>query len=113
MGFRGDGHVMVCCSRLHFGPLRMMDVCEDEECVMRWLWSGVGMLVVMGWAVSPVWACGGLFCAVPQGPAVAPEPVDQNAERIVFEVDEDEGTITAHVQIQAKLSGLPAYWICT
>lgn len=42
-------------------------------------------------------ACGGLFCATPP-PLTAPEPVDQTAERIIFEVD--EGEITAHIQIQ-------------
>lgn len=43
-------------------------------------------------------ACGGLFCANAP-PNVAPQPVDQNAERIIFEVDEAEGLITAHVDI--------------
>ncbi|MEZ4267093.1 MAG: DUF2330 domain-containing protein [Myxococcota bacterium] len=42
-------------------------------------------------------ACGGLFCSVPQGP-VPPQPIDQNAERIIFDVDGD--TVTTHVQIQ-------------
>jgi hypothetical protein len=43
-------------------------------------------------------ACGGLFCSRPSQP-VAPQPVDQNAERIIFVVNGDH-TITAHVQIQ-------------
>jgi hypothetical protein len=42
-------------------------------------------------------ACGGFFCSVPTGPT-PPQPVDQTAERIVFEVHGDD-TITAHVQI--------------
>lgn len=42
-------------------------------------------------------ACGGFFCSAPVGP-VPPEPVDQTAERIIFEVPGD-GTVTAHVQI--------------
>ncbi len=46
----------------------------------------------------PAAACGGMFCAVPAGPT-PPQPVDQNAERIIFEVNDDD-TITAHVQIQ-------------
>ncbi|MEL6178033.1 MAG: DUF2330 domain-containing protein, partial [Myxococcota bacterium] len=50
------------------------------------------------WTTS-VWACGGVFCAVPQGPT-PPEPVDQNAERIIFEVDTDAGEIATHVQIE-------------
>jgi hypothetical protein len=42
-------------------------------------------------------ACGGLFCSAPQGP-VPPQPIDQNAERIIFDVDGD--SVTTHVQIQ-------------
>ncbi len=44
-----------------------------------------------------VFACGGFFCSAPAGP-VPPQPVDQTAERIIFEVPGD-GTMTAHVQI--------------
>ncbi len=47
---------------------------------------------------SPALACGGLFCAVAQTQQ-PPAPVDQNAERILFEVDDKAGTISAHVQI--------------
>lgn len=54
--------------------------------------------IALVWS-APALACGGLFCAVPQGPT-APEPIDQNAERILFEIEEGAGTITAHVQIQ-------------
>lgn len=57
-----------------------------------------GCLAILA-TTAPALACGGLFCAVPSGP-LAPSPIDQNAERILFEVDEPNGTITAHVQIQ-------------
>ena len=46
---------------------------------------------------AAAFACGGFFCSAPAGPT-PPQPVDQTAERIVFEVHGDE-TITAHVQI--------------
>lgn len=47
---------------------------------------------------AAAFACGGLFCAaVPADSPVPPEPVDQTAERIVFEVGTE--TVTAHVQI--------------
>lgn len=46
---------------------------------------------------SVAFACGGFFCSAPAGP-VPPQPVDQTAERIAFEVHGDE-TVTAHVQI--------------
>lgn len=52
-------------------------------------------------------ACGGLFCAVA---ITAPEPVDQNAERIIFVVNRD-GTVTAHVQIQYAGSPERFAWV--
>lgn len=56
--------------------------------------SAVLSLSLAGVLAGPAaWACGGLFCST--GPT--PQPVDQSAERIVFEVD--RGRITAHVQI--------------
>jgi len=56
-------------------------------------------------------ACGGLFCATNPTPAIPapPEPVDQNAERIVFEVSDD--TITAHVQIAYVGSADDFAWV--
>ncbi len=63
---------------------------------MHWgRWAATsGVMMTIGLATSgPAEACGGLFCAT--GPT--PQPVDQSAERIVFEVD--EGRISAHVQI--------------
>jgi len=48
---------------------------------------------------AAAFACGGLFCAQPTPMAPEPQPVDQSAELIVFQVHGD-GTITAHVQIQ-------------
>ena len=46
---------------------------------------------------APAWACGGMFCGAP-GPQIAPAPVDQTAERIVFEVL-PAGQVAAHVNI--------------
>lgn len=57
-------------------------------------------------------ACGGLFCSVPPDPLVPtpPAPVDQTAENIIFEVNDDE-TITAHVQIAYTGSADDFAWI--
>ena len=44
-------------------------------------------------AAQSAWACGGFFCNN-QG-----VPIEQNAERILFAVDEDAGTVETHVQI--------------
>ncbi len=52
-------------------------------------------------------ACGGLFCA---NAITAPEPVDQNAERIIFVVNRDN-TVTAHVQIQYAGSPERFAWV--
>ncbi len=49
--------------------------------------------LALGLALSPAaHACGGFFCDNNQ-------PVEQNAERIVFAVDEDAGVVESHVQI--------------
>jgi hypothetical protein len=54
--------------------------------------------VVAGWS-PPVLACGGMFCSSRPGAVIsAPQPVDQNAERILFEVIGDR--VIAHIQIQ-------------
>ncbi len=53
-------------------------------------------------------ACGGLFCSVPQGP-VPPQPIDQNAERIIFDVG--DGEVTTHVQIQYAGAADAFAWI--
>ncbi|MCB9706238.1 MAG: DUF2330 domain-containing protein [Myxococcales bacterium] len=42
-------------------------------------------------------ACGGLFC---DGGMPMPVPVDQTGENVLFIVDEQEGTVEAHIQIQ-------------
>ncbi len=57
-------------------------------------------------------ACGGLFCSVPPDPLVPspPAPVDQTAENIIFEVNDDD-TITAHVQIAYTGSADDFAWI--
>jgi hypothetical protein len=53
-------------------------------------------------------ACGGLFCSVPQGP-VPPQPIDQNAERIIFDVG--DGEVTTHVQVQYAGAADAFAWI--
>ncbi|NCG18366.1 MAG: DUF2330 domain-containing protein [Rhodobacterales bacterium] len=51
------------------------------------------LTMALGLAISPVAnACGGFFCD-------QDEPVDQNAERIVFAIDEAAGRVESHVQI--------------
>ena len=59
----------------------------------------VGAIFAVSTLASPAAeACGGLFCSIPPTEVpTAPEPVDQTAERIIFEVFED--TVTAHVQV--------------
>lgn len=54
----------------------------------------------------PAEACGGVFCS-----ATSPIPVDQNAERILFQVDEVAGTITAHVEISYSGDPQSFSWI--
>lgn len=51
-------------------------------------------------SAAPAWACGGAFCS-----AVQPIPVEQNAERILFEVN-PKGTISTTVEI--SYTGDPA-----
>ena len=51
---------------------------------------------------STVSACGGLFCQS--------TPVDQQAERIIFTVN-DDGTITAYVQINYTGSAPDFSWV--
>lgn len=62
----------------------------------------VGLLVALLVTLdaAPARACGGLFCS-----SQNPTPVDQNAERILFEID-DDGSVTATVEI--KYSGDPS-----
>ncbi len=51
------------------------------------------MSMALGLALSPAaQACGGFFCDNNQ-------PVEQNAERIIFSIDEEEGVVESHVQI--------------
>ncbi len=52
--------------------------------------------------VSWTWACGGLFCQN--------VPVDQQAERIIFAVN-DDGTISAYVQINYTGSAPDFSWV--
>lgn len=46
---------------------------------------------------APARACGGLFC---DGGGNMPIPVDQTGENVLFAVDEQAGTVEAHIQIQ-------------
>jgi hypothetical protein len=48
-------------------------------------------------------ACGGFFCSQ--------TPIDQSAERIIFAVDKDEGTITTHVQINYQGAAENFAWV--
>jgi len=53
---------------------------------------------------TPAHACGGLFCNVAQ-------PVIQNAERIVFDVDRDEERVEMHVQISYEGPAEEFAWV--
>ncbi|WP_170136113.1 DUF2330 domain-containing protein [Nannocystis exedens] len=46
---------------------------------------------------TPARACGGFFCDLVNN---QPTPVDQTGENILFAIDEDAGTVEAHIQIQ-------------
>jgi MYXO-CTERM domain-containing protein len=52
---------------------------------------------------SPAAACGGFFCGG--------QPVDQEAERIVFAIDEEEGMVESHVQIFYKGEADEFAWV--
>lgn len=70
------------------------------------------VVIVGGVVAAPAsLACGGLFCAAAPPTPAPPEPVDQNAERIIFELDELNGKITAHVQIQYAGSADGFAWV--
>src|SRR5688500_11668957 len=57
-------------------------------------------LVTFGtFAAEPARACGGMFCS-----QSSPTPIDQSAEKILFEVN-DDGSVTATVEI--KYNGDP------
>jgi hypothetical protein len=56
----------------------------------RWYLLGLAIVALFGF-VSPASACGGFFCTN--------VPVDQAAERIIFAVNDSDGTIDAYVQI--------------
>ncbi|MFT4624320.1 MAG: MYXO-CTERM domain-containing protein [Myxococcota bacterium] len=55
-------------------------------------------------APAPALACGGFFCN-------SGTPVDQSAERIVFEVDAQAGTVDTHVQIFYTGSAEEFAWV--
>ncbi|MEN0063140.1 MAG: DUF2330 domain-containing protein [Myxococcota bacterium] len=53
---------------------------------------------------TPAFGCGGLFCNVAQ-------PVIQNAERIVFDIDEETKTVETHVQISYEGPSEQFAWV--
>ncbi len=76
---------------------------------MKPAWLCGLVLSVIGMSGS-AWACGGMFCSrAPTGPGAAPQPVDQNAERILFEVTDTQ--VTVHVQIQVVGEAKDFAWI--
>jgi MYXO-CTERM domain-containing protein len=79
---------------------------RQEEMTMKWiLGSGGALLVAAGcslWLPSPVAACGGFFCGQ--------QPVDQQAERVVFAINAD-GTTTMVVQIQYQGEATDFAWV--
>ena len=56
-----------------------------------------------GWRPAPASACGGFFCSA--------SPVDQNAERIVFAVDEVNQTTDMIVQIAYQGADEAFAWV--
>lgn len=52
----------------------------------------------------PAWACGGFFCD-------RTVPVEQNRERIVFGIDEDEGLVEVHVQVSYEGDAERFAWV--
>lgn len=67
----------------------------------KWLFTAL-IISLLGLAAIPVVACGGLFCQN--------IPVDQQAERIIFAVNDDD-TITAYVQINYVGSAPDFSWV--
>jgi hypothetical protein len=55
------------------------------------------------WTPSSALACGGFFCMT--------TPIDQSSEKIVFAVDEGEGTVETHVQISYQGAAQEFSWI--
>ena len=64
----------------------------DTRALVLWLLAATAL-------PSGAWACGGLFCSGGGGPTGLPAPVDQNGERIVFVVDDVEGTVCSSIDI--------------
>jgi hypothetical protein len=60
------------------------------------------ILVCLGLSISTVSACGGLFCQT--------SPVNQQAERIIFAMN-DDGTISAYVQINFTGNSSDFAWV--
>jgi len=63
------------------------------------------MIALLLSLMSPAHACGGLFCQS------LDEPVDQSGEKIVFEVDEDEGKTTMDVLVSYQGPAEEFAWI--
>ena len=70
--------------------------------------STICAVLLLG-APAAAQACVGLFCSQPPATPSPPAPVDQTAERIVFEMGDEQ--ITAHVQIQYTGSADDFAWV--
>ncbi len=82
--------------KIGFGGIR-----DSTGALMKIWLASVPVALLLLLRGSTALACGGLFCGAPPVTPAAPQPVDQNAERIIFEVS-TTGTVTtiaAHVQI--------------
>ena len=69
----------------------------------RWLLLPLCLIVLFSFAPATAQACGGFFCTN--------VPVDQAAERIIFAVNDGEGTIDAYVQINYQGAPDAFAWI--
>ena len=74
-------------------------------------YSAIVAIVLTSLSPSLAQACGGMFCstAPPSGPSAGPQPVDQSAERIIFEVT-PSGVVT-HVQVQVAGTSESFAWV--
>ena len=74
--------------------------------------QGVGLAMALAMAAAMVWApgeaaaCGGMFCD-----SVQSMPVDQSGENILYAVDEVEGTVETHIQIQYQGAASRFAWV--
>ena len=69
----------------------------------RWFMLPLCLIILVSFAPAAAHACGGFFCTN--------VPVDQAAERIIFAVNDGEGTIDAYVQINYQGAPDAFAWI--